>query len=267
MTTTSITPRAVVTGASGGIGLALAERLARKGHETILVARSAAMLRRHAEELQARHGVPVHAIAQDLTGADGADELWSALETRGLLPLDVLVNNAGFGTLGAFADADPAEMDEMIRLNVSTLVRLTHHALRGMRPRGSGRIVNVASTAAFQPGPFMAVYFASKAFVLSFSEALAEELRGTGVTVTALCPGPVPTGFQSRARMGKTLLTSSPLVQPVDAVADVGMRALERGRRVAVPGWLNRLVVLAARITPRPISLRAVRRLQESRDS
>ncbi len=260
------TRRALVTGASGGIGLALADRLAGQGHETVLVARSADVLTQRAADLETRHRVTVHAIALDVAGAEGADRLWAELESRGLSRLDVLVNNAGFGSVGPFADADPDEVEAMIRLNVSSLVRTTHHALRDMRPRGSGRILNVASTAAFQPGPFMATYYATKAFVLSFSEALHEELRGTGVTVTALCPGPVPTGFQERAGMGADGLMASPLVQSIDKVADVGMRGLAKGRRTVVPGALNRLVTLAARVTPRAIGLRAVRRLQESRD-
>ncbi|MEA2565364.1 MAG: uncharacterized protein QOD49_541, partial [Actinomycetota bacterium] len=189
-------PLALVTGASGGIGEELARILARHGYDLVLVARSADKLAALAERLELDHGIQVRAIAKDLARPDAAAEIHEWLAAEGLT-VDVLVNNAGMGLLGKFAEIGIEGDVEMLRLNVEAPTLLTRLLLPSMLERGSGRILNLASTAGFQPGPLMAVYYATKAYVLSFSEALANEVAGTGVTVTALCPGPTETGFSS----------------------------------------------------------------------
>ena len=189
---------AVVTGASSGIGLEIARLLAADGYDLLLVASAEKKLLEVATRFSHEFGKTVAALAVDLARPDGARSLLDEIERRGLA-VEVLVNNAGFGVYGPFAGADLAHTLEMIQVNVASLTELTRGVLPGMTARQSGRILNVASTAAFQPGPLMAVYYATKAYVLSFSEALANELSGTGVTVTALCPGPTRTAFQERA--------------------------------------------------------------------
>jgi short-subunit dehydrogenase len=242
---------ALVTGGSGGIGLALARLLARDGHALVLVARGEERLRAEAAGLETDHGVPVAPLAMDLSRPGAARELHDAVSAAGL-HVDVLVNNAGFGTHGPFARSELDEQIDMIRLNVEALTGLTRLALPGMLERGSGRILNVASTAAFQPGPDMAIYFASKAFVLSFTGALAEELRGSGVTATALCPGPVLTGFQERAGVGvgEIPLHSRIFLTDVERVAAAGIRGMRRGDPLVVPGLLNRLGAMLPRFIP-----------------
>lgn len=254
---------AVVTGASYGIGLEIAERLSRDGHDLVLAARSADRLEEVATRLRGAHGRVVHVVVLDGSEPDAADRLAARLD--GIGEVEVLVNNAGFGALGPFAEQDADLVDSMIRLNVSFLVRLTRRCLDGMRARGRGRILNVASTAAFQPGPFMAVYYATKAFVLSFSEALDEELRGSGVTVTTLCPGPTTTEFQARAGMEHTSMFEGPLVMDAKRVANLGVDAMQRGRRLKIAGVLNSLLAFSTRLAPRRLATRIVRRLQQSR--
>ena len=254
---------AIVTGASTGIGLELARLLAADGQHVSLTARDRARLEAVAAELRGRHGGEPAVIVADLAEAGAPEAICRQVETAGR-DVDVLVNNAGFGSHGPFAAADLARELAMIRVNVTALVELTGLVLPGMVQRRAGRILNVASTAAFQPGPLMATYYASKAFVLSFSEALAEELRGTGVTVTCLCPGPTRTGFQRRAGVEGTRVVSG-LVPMMDAgaVARLGYRAMRRGGRVAVPGLLNRLGAFAVRLAPRRLVVGAVRRMHE----
>jgi short-subunit dehydrogenase len=193
--------------------------------------------------------VAVTVLPRNLAEPGAAEAVWAEVERRGIA-VDVLVNNAGVGLYGGFAGTPPERTRTMLRLNIEALVALTRLALPGMLERRRGRIVNLASTAAFQPGPFMAVYYASKAFVLSFSEALAFELRGTGVTVTAVCPGPTPTGFQREAGLEGRKVPGVVRV-PVDGVADVAYRGVMRGRRVVVPGLGNRLLAWGAGLGPR----------------
>lgn len=247
-------PLALVTGASSGIGLHLAEELAAQGHDLVLVARRESALQSLAQRLR-RQGAAVTVIALDLS-AD-ADALIAELAELGLSP-DVLVNNAGFGLFGKHADTDLADEQQLIDLNITALTRLTKQLLPAMLSRGQGRILNVASTAAFQPGPYMAVYYASKAYVLSYSEALAEELRGTGVSVTALCPGPTASGFQDRAAMQDSALVKSKRLPSAQSVARYGVQALMRGRTVAIPGWMNCLMAQSVRFTPRSLVTRMV---------
>jgi uncharacterized protein len=177
--------------------------------------------------------------------------------------VDVLVNNAGFGDFGAFGQSDLQRQLAMIDLNVRALTELTHHYLAGMLERGEGRILNVASTASFQPGPLMAVYYATKAYVLSFSEALSEETRGTGVSVTALCPGPTASGFQPAAGLEHSKLLAGRKLPSSATVAAAGYAAMKRGKPVVISGLKNRVVAASIRVTPRPVVRRIVHKIQE----
>jgi short-subunit dehydrogenase len=257
-------PVALVTGASAGIGRELARRFAAGGHDLVLTARRADELRALADELSAEHGVAVRAVPADLSDPVAPRTLFDEVAAAGLA-VDVLVNNAGFGMYGPFAEADPDRLLAMVQVNVAALTHLTRLFLPGMVARGRGRVLNVASTAAFQPGPLMAAYYASKAYVLSLSEALAFELRGAGVTVTCLCPGPTRTEFAAAAVVGGSRLFDSPYVMDAAPVAEAGYRAAMRGRRVVVPGLLNRLGAFATRFVPRPLLMRVVHRIQDRR--
>lgn len=252
---------ALITGASGGIGLELARIHASRGGDAVLVARSGGKLEELKADLEGRYGATVHVIAKDLSLHDSADELYNELRDRNIA-VDCLINNAGFGDYGPLAGADWAKLSQMIHLNVLALTRLTQLYVRDMTARGSGRILNVASTAAFQPGPLMAVYFATKAYVLSLSEAVGEEVRGTGVTVTALCPGPTKTGFEQIADVGTNKLFEEHKLSSSHDVALYGYNAMLRGKAVAVHGWRNKLLVTAVRLTPRSMVVRLLRKLQ-----
>lgn len=224
--------RAIVTGASSGIGLELARIAARDGHDVVLVARSSDRLRAVAEELHREHGVDARPVVADLAEPAGVPTVLDALAGA---DVDVLVNNAGVGGLGRFATERNLEDDlRMVRLDVESVVHLTGALLPAMVARGRGGILNVSSTAAYAPGPLQAVYYASKAFVKSFSEALTEECRGTGVRVTALCPGPVDTGFAQAAGMEHTpLMHTGPLMVPARGGTDRAARADEPGVKLA----------------------------------
>ncbi|WP_029004347.1 SDR family NAD(P)-dependent oxidoreductase [Azorhizobium doebereinerae] len=243
-------PCALVTGASTGIGYELALLLARDGHRLVLVSRDRERLESAAARLRAEvPGVAIETHPVDLADPDGLEEVCA--RAAHLAP-DVLVNNAGFGGYGPFARTSPAEEAAMIATNVTALTMLAKAVLPGMLERSTGRILNVGSTASFAPGPFAAVYAATKAYVLSFSEALAEETRGSGVTVTALCPGPTHTRFAARASMGGTRVFRGPVAQAGE-VARIGYDALQAGRSVVVVGRVNRLMLFAIRFTPRRI--------------
>lgn len=247
---------ALVTGASGGIGQEIARQFAARNHDLILIARSRDKLETLSTELAQKYNVTATPIALDLSTATAAQDMTRELETRGLR-VDVLVNNAGFADYGDFAASDPAKQLEMLNLNIVTLTMLTRALLPGMLGNSAGHVLNVASTAAFMPGPLMSVYYASKAYVLSFSEALDEELKGTGVRVTALCPGPVETGFQSRAAMQDSKLLQGSLnrmslVSATD-VARAAVDAIEHGQRVVIPGFMNQLQALMPRLLPRAV--------------
>lgn len=255
----------LITGASGGIGLELARLFAAGGYDLVLVARSGARLEEIAAELNRRHGVASRALPCDLAAREAPEEIFRQLSAAGVT-IDVLVNNAGFATFGAFVEIDLARELEELQLNIVTLTHLSKKFLPGMLARRRGGILNLASTAAFQPGPLMAVYYASKAYVLSFSEALAEELRGTGVTVTALCPGPTATGFQERAAMQDSKLFSGLLkVADAPAVARAGYAGFRAGRRIVVPGLVNKLGIQSLRVSPRALVTRLVKRMQSRR--
>lgn len=252
----------MITGASSGIGLDLAHLFARDGHDVILVARREEKLRTLARELEAHHGITAMVIAADLATPDAPRSIFERVRALDR-SVDFLVNNAGFGGGGKFAETSLAAELEMIQVNITAVTHLTKLVLPGMVARGHGRVLNVSSTAAFQPGPFMAVYYATKAYVLSFSEAVAEELSGTGVTVTALCPGPTSTGFADVAGMHKLPLFN--LTKPMSSmdVAKAGYRAMLRGKRVVVAGVKNKVMAGSVRITPRFVVTKVVRALQE----
>ncbi|MGC4113640.1 MAG: SDR family oxidoreductase [Myxococcales bacterium] len=254
-------PCAVVTGASGGIGLDLARLLAADGHDLVLVARSAGKLQEIGKELTERFKVRCEAIPADLSKLEGVEAVVAGLAAQGLKP-DVLVNNAGFGQSGEFAKADLARLLEMIQLNVVSLTALTGRLLPGMIERKRGRILNVASTAAFQPAPMLAVYSATKAYVLSFSEALSAEVAGSGVTVTTLCPGATVTGFAAAAEMTESALFKKMPTMQSDVVARLGYRAMLSGRRTIVTGFWNKLGALAAQLAPRGLVIRMAQSLQ-----
>jgi short-subunit dehydrogenase len=252
---------ALVTGASGGIGLDLAECFARDGCGLVLAARSEGLLKQEAERLAQKYGVKALPIAIDLGEHGAGGRLAEEIRGRGL-EIDVLVNNAGYGTAGAFAGSDAATQLGMIDLNVRALVELTHCFWPAMLARGRGGVLNVASTAAFQPGPLMAVYYASKAFVLSFSEALWREAQGSGVHVSCLCPGPTASKFRERAGTGKTRLTTLGTPVPSMEVAEAGHRAFRENRRVLITGARNRLLARAVPFLPRRTILNVAHRIQ-----
>jgi uncharacterized protein len=262
MTTTS-RPLALVTGASGGIGEELARELAKKGHDLVLVARSEDRLRAVASELASQHSISAHVIAADL-GVSGAGHALAAEISKRGFAIDVLINNAGFADFGEMWKADPKKLDSMIALNIATLTELMRDLIPGMVARKSGRILNVASTAAFFPGPLMAVYYATKAYVLSLSEGVHEELKGTGVTVTALCPGPTESGFQAVAAMEDSKLVKGRKIMTADTVARLGIAAMLKGKPVVVTGLRNRFMVQTPKFTPRRMIPGIVKRAQAS---
>jgi uncharacterized protein len=254
-------PTALITGASFGIGLEFARIFAREGYNLVLVARSADRLRQLASELEKNHGVRSLILATDLS-EPGASSYVLDQTTRAGIEVDVLVNNAGFGQYGMFAENDLEECLRQIQLNVTTLTHLTRLYLPAMIQKRSGRILNVASTAAFQPGPLMAVYFATKAYVLHLSEALANELSETGVTVTCLCPGATATEFHKRANAtGQRLLKFGSM--DADTVAEDGYRALMAGKPVVISGFKNWLLAQSIRFSPRSLVTAIARKIQE----
>lgn len=255
---------ALVTGGSGGIGLEIAKELARKGFDITLVARRRDALEAAAGQLEGKFGIKAHVFAADLRRTDAPEQIYDFLHNENV-PIEVLVNNAGFGLGGEFSETELTRELEMIQVNIGALTHLTKLFLPPMVRQRSGRVLNVASTAAFQPGPLMAVYYATKAYVLSFSQALAEELRNTGVTVTALCPGPTQTDFAEAAQMTNSRLFNSFGVADADDVARYGVRAMLRGKRLAIPGIRNKVLAQANRIAPRALSAKLARLAQETR--
>ncbi len=245
---TSHRPIAVITGASAGIGAELARIAAADGFDPLLVARRRDRLERLAGELEDVHRVCPRIVDADLARPGSCERVLAA---AGEAPIEILINNAGFGTYGPFAETPLERTEELLAVNVTALTRLTALVLPAMLGRGRGYIMNVASTAAFMPGPDMAVYYASKAYVLHFSEALREELRGSGVVVSALCPGPTRTEFHDVARMSDSPFMKRLWWMDGRRVAEIGYRALRRGRAVAIPGAMNRLSAWAPRFLPR----------------
>lgn len=235
----------LITGASSGFGYEFVKLFAKDNYNLILVARNIEKL----EEIKSEFpSSKITVVQKDLIQPNSVKELYSEIKEKGL-NVDILVNNAGSGLLGRFDKLDIGRQIDMIQLNVSALTELTHYVLQEMKQRRNGKILNVASTAAFQPGPLMAVYYATKAYVLSFSEALVEELRGAGITVTALCPGPSKTNFAKAANVEKTKMFAR--VMNADTVAKMGYKALMRGQRVVITGTLNKIGAYAAKFLPR----------------
>lgn len=235
-----------------GLGEALAELLARDGHDVVLVARSEARLEAVAERLR-RHGAAAHVVPADLSRPAAPREVFDAVRARGL-EVEILVNNAGFGSNGAFLDQPLEGEGDMVEVNCNALLKLSHLFGAGMRARKRGRILNIASTAAFQAGPYMATYFATKAFVLSFSEALADELRPSGVTVTCYCPGATHTEFAARAGNDKAALFKRGAVATAKDVAGDAYEAMLQGDVVAVHGLFNWLRAQSVRLAPRAVA-------------
>ena len=258
-----VTRTVLITGASSGIGLDLARLFAADHYRLVLSARSEETLATVAEELERLHASEVVVIPIDLTETGAPDEIARLLAERGI-SVDVLVNNAGYGAHGPFVESDLHEQLGMLQLNIAALTHLTRLFLPGMVERKWGRIMNVASTAAFQPGPLMACYYATKAYVLSFSEAISSELTGTGVTVTALCPGPTSTAFTVRARVEQTRVFQANMMDSA-TVALLGYQAMNRGKVVAITGLNNQLLAMSNRFFPRFLVRKVVKRLNSAR--
>ncbi len=254
----------LITGGSRGIGLELAKQFAAHGHDLILVARTRDALEAAAGILEGKHGIKVTVLVYDLADQQSPQRLFDAVTAEGM-QVDVLVNNAGFGLGGEFAETDLSRELDMIQVNVASLVHLTKLFMQPMILRRRGRILNVGSIAGFQPGPLMSIYYATKAFILSFSQAIDEELRNTGVTVTCLCPGATATNFAERAGISNSVVFSLTGLADAEDVARYGYAATMRGQRLAIPGIKNKATVQAQRLIPRAIVTRLARKVQENR--
>ena len=241
----------LITGASEGIGRALAEVFARHGYNLVLTARNRARLESLAQELKSEHGIAAFILDLDLAEADGPKALFEAVKAEGIA-IDILVNNAGFGLYGPFLERNTGEHGDLVQVNIQALTALCHLFGADMAARGAGRILNVASTVAFMPGPLMATYFASKAFVLRFSESLREELRDQGVGVTCLCPGLTESRFHERAGLLQSNLLRF-AVASAESVAEAGYRGCMADKAIVLPGLRNRLAPLAERLLPRAL--------------
>lgn len=250
---------ALVTGANSGIGLEFARLFAKDGYDLVLVARDSQRLETAAQELREHGGITVTTHVEDLSIPGAAARICGELNDSGIA-IDVLVNNAGFNVYGAFTETDAVQEQALLQVNVVALTELTKYLLPAMVRRGRGRVLNVGSTGSFAPGPFDAVYCASKAYVLSLSEAIAEEVAGTGVSVTALCPGATKTRFAARAGMTHTRMFAGSIAEPRE-VAAAGYRALMRGRRVVIPGYMNALMTASIRFSPRTMVASVSRRM------
>ena len=247
----------LITGASSGIGEAFARRLASEGHNLVLVARSEKILHELCDELMLKHQITAHYVATDLTAYGSHEELFKETERFGF-EIEWLINNAGFGAMGDFAGLEITRAMDMISLNVSALVSLTHLYLPGMRKRGSGKIINVSSAAGFQPIPFMAVYAATKSFVTSFSEAIAEENRPYGIQVLALCPGSTKTNFFKASEIERPMQVKGQ--QTADQVVDTALKAIRSGKTKAVSGLTNFIGALIGKHAPNALTTRAIGR-------
>jgi short-subunit dehydrogenase len=255
-------PVCLVTGASAGIGRELARQAAADGHDLVLVARRRERLEELGAELTGAHGGTAHVVPADLADPAAPAAIAAELADKGV-EVDVLVNNAGFGSNGRFHELDLSWELKMVQVNIAAQVALTGHFLPGMVQRGRGRVLNIASTAAFQPGPKMATYYATKAFVLSWSQAVAVELQGTGVTLTVHCPGATLSEFTDVAGTGKTRLFTTQQAPSAAEVARHAWAATKRGERVAIHGFANKVGALGARMSPAGIAMSVAQRLNE----
>ncbi len=252
---------ALITGASSGIGLSFAHKFASKGYDLIIVARNEAALSGIAKTIHEKNGVKVSVIAADLSLEGAADSLWAQLETK---KIDVFINNAGFGDHGDIVNADPRRLQSMIALNITTLTRLSQLAAIAMKKRNHGSIINLASVLSFFPSPHSAVYGATKAYVLSFTESLSHELQGTGVYVTAICPGATKTNFAAQANMQGVSAMNGSNLPTGDDVADFGYIAFKKHKVVAVHGPRTKVIVFATRLLTRKLMRRLSARVQAS---
>lgn len=253
---------ALVTGASSGIGLELCRKLAHDGFALLLVARDEARLKVVQKELETDYSITVEIFPVDLSQPKASIEIEKFVSIHDW-QIEALINNAGFGDFGFFHESRPEKIASMIQVNVVALTELTRAFLPQMVQQKKGHILNLASTAAFQPGPLMAVYYATKAYVLSFTEAIANEVKDKGVIVTALCPGPTESGFQKRAEMEDSKLVRGKKMMTPKQVADLGYKAWMQGRTVEIPGVKNKLMAFSTRATPRKFLPALVRALQE----
>lgn len=254
--------RTLITGASSGIGLEIARVMAAKGRDLVLVARSKDKLEKLKVELESDYGVLVDIFVKDLSEKNAANDIFE-YTTMNDIHVDILVNNAGFGDYGKFYYRNLEKQTKMVQVNIVALMELTYLYLPNMLTNSKGRILNLASVASFQPGPLMSVYYASKAFVLSFSEALSVELKGTGVKVTALCPGPTPTGFREAAEFRKTGILKTFKGPTASEVAEYGIKAMFANSVIVVPGLLNKGLLILSKLLPRCLVRRAVYQLQK----
>ncbi len=255
---------AIITGASNGIGFEFAKILAMNKYDLILVARNESKLDEIKNNFNQTYGVKVYVIACDLCQVGACENFYEQVRRRNL-DIDILINNAGIGDWGPFVDSNLEKQEQMLQLNVVALTKLTRLFLPGMVNRHHGRILNVASTAAFQPGPLMSVYFATKAYVLSFSRAIAHELKDTNVSVTCLCPGPTATNFQTTTFPQEIRLTHSQKLPTAKEIAEYGYKVMLRGQGIAVHGILNKLMALNVRFIPQWITLRFVSFMQQAK--
>lgn len=255
---------ALITGASGGLGLEFADILASEGYNVVLVARSRDKLEKLAESLEEYYGIDAFVLTADLTKKEAAKYVYEFTKHNNI-DVDVLINNAGFGDYGYFVESDWKRQEDMINLNITALAHLTHLYANDMVDKGYGRIMNVSSVAGFMPGPMMANYYATKAYVLSLTEALAVELRATGVTVTALCPGPTDTEFETNANAKSAGLFENMYVMDARTVAEYGYAKMLAGKTVAVPGVTNKALVTAAKYTPKSLVRDLVYLIQKGR--
>lgn len=255
---------ALITGASAGFGVAFARLFARHRNDVILTARRGDRLSELATSLETKYTINAHVIVADLAAHDGAQKIFAQVQEK-KLKVDYLVNNAGFGTFGPFVETDLEESMDLVRVNIAAITELTALFLPSMVKRQSGRVLNVASAAAFQPGPLMATYFASKAYALHFSEALNEELEGKGVSVTALCPGPVMTEFQKVAGMETSGLVVKKRLISIEEVVEAGYEAMMQGKACVIPGIGTKLLSFGVRFMPRRFVAKFVHRMQTGR--
>jgi hypothetical protein len=253
---------ALITGASNGIGLELAKVHASKGGDLVLVARNKSKLDELKTELEREYKIKVYTIGKDLSLTDAAQEVFDETKKQNI-QIDYLINNAGFGDFGMFSETDWNKELQMINLNITTLTQFTKLYLQDMVKRKNGKIMNVASTAAFQSGPTMAVYYATKAYVLSFSEAIDNEVSDKGVTVTALCPGATESGFQASAAMEESNLVKGKKLPTSKEVAEYGYVAMLKGKTVAIHGFMNWILANSVRFMPRALVVKVTRKMQD----
>lgn len=255
---------ALITGASSGIGYELSLIFAEHGYNLVLVARSADKLEDLKQKLESQYNIKVFNIVKNLSDLDSAQEIYNEIDNL-KLRIDVLVNNAGFGDFGEFYNSDINKLHNMIELNINSLTKLTRLFLPHMVQNKNGKILNIASMGSFQPGPLMAVYYASKAYVLSFSEAISRELKNSGVTVTAVCPGPTKTNFSETANLGMSGLFVNLQVASAQSVAKFAYKKMQKGKVVAVPGFFNKIGAIFTRLLPKRVVRNFVYNLQKNR--